>query len=294
MVSSSHFHFRPELLHAIELIEFHCRRRLPSSFIGNHESSYRGSGMMFKEFRPYEMGDDPRHISWTTTARTGKPTLKLYEEEREISVFILVDTSGSSLFGSGSRRKIDMYSEVVALLAMGAIKSNHRVGALFFDHEVRQFIPPTRNKEELLQSLNILLNLDLSNRSSDLRPPLSFCQKALNHRSLVFIVSDFLLPAFKSHLLPLSFKHEVILLQGYDDSERLLSNRGISEICDPETGDFFLLDADSVFFRKSLNSFYANFTNQLEETAHACRADFLPMSVQDDYLQRLVQFFSAR
>jgi len=291
---SGHFHFRPELLHAIDLIEFHCRRRLPSSYIGSHESTYRGSGMQFKEFRPYEMGDDPRHISWTTTAKTGKPTLKLYEEEREINVFLLVDTSGSSLFGSGARRKIDMYSEVAALLAMGSIKSNYRIGFLFFDNEVRNFMPPTRNKEEILQSLNSLLNLDLSNKTSDLTQPLAFCHKILNHRSLVFIISDFLLPSFKNQLLPLSSKHEVILLQGYDDSERLLSNRGISEICDPESGEFFLLDAESPFFRQSLTSFYARFTNQLEETARVCQADFLPLSVQDDYLQRLVHFFSAR
>ena len=291
---TGHFHFRPELLHAIELIEFHCRRRLPSSYIGSHESTYRGSGMQFKEFRPYEMGDDPRHISWTTTAKTGKPTLKLYEEEREINVFILVDTSGSSLFGSGARRKIDMYSEVVALLAMGALKSNYRIGFLFFDHKVRKFIPPTRNKEEILRSLNMLLNLDLSNKTSDLAEPLTFCQKVLNHRCLVFIVSDFLLPSFRNQLLPLSSKHEVILLQGYDDSERLLSSRGISEICDPESGEFFLLDADSPHFRKSLNTFYATFTKQLEDTASVCQADFLPLSVQDDYLQRLVHFFNGR
>lgn len=289
-----HFHFRPELLHAIDLIEFHCRRKLPSSYIGNHESSFRGSGMQFKEFRPYEQGDDPRHISWATTAKTGKPILKLYEEEREINVFILVDISGSSLFGSGSRRKIDMYSEVVALLALGAIKFNHRVGVLFFDQKVQTFIPPTRKKEALLQSLNDLLKRDLSNQSSDLRPSLSFCNQVLTHRSLVFIVSDFLLPPFKNELLPLCSKHEVVLLQGYDDSERLISNRGISEICDPESGEFFLLDAESAFFRKSLISFYSNFTNQLEDTASACRADFLPLSVQDDYLQRLVHFFSAR
>lgn len=290
----SHFHFRSELLRAIDLIEFHCRRRLPSSYIGSHDSTYRGSGMQFKEFRPYEMGDEPRHISWTATAKTGKPTLKLYEEEREINVFVLVDTSGSTLFGSGIKRKIDMYSEVIALISMGAIKSNHRVGTLFFDHEVRHYIPPTRNKDEILQSLNYLLNLDLLNRTSDLRPSLNMCNKLLKHKSLVFIISDFLLPPFKNELLPLSTKHEIILLQGYDDSERLLSGRGISEVCDPESGEFYLLDAESDFFRKSLTSFYNGFNNQLEETAGVCRADFLPVSVQDDYLQRMVHFFSAR
>lgn len=290
----SHFHFRTELLHAIDLIQFHCRRRLPSSYIGSHQSNYRGSGMQFKEFRPYELGDDPRHISWTTTAKTGKPILKLYEEEREINVFILVDTSGSSLFGSGRRRKIDMYSELVALLAMGAIKSNYRVGLLFFDHEVRHYVPFSRNKEVVLQSLTSLSNWDLNKRSSDLRPSLSFCDTILNHKSLVFIISDFLLPPFREELLPVGLKHELVLLQGYDDSERLLSSRGISEICDPESGEFFLLDSESVFFRKSLTSFYTLFTGQLEETARACQADFLPMSVQDDYLQRLVQFFGAR
>lgn len=288
------FHFRPELLHAIELLEFHSRKRLASSYIGNDESPYRGSGMQFKEFRQYEFGDDIRHISWTTTARTGKTQLKLYEEEREINVFMLVDTSGSSLFGSSQRKKIDMYAEVMALLGMASLKENFRFGALFFDTKVREYIPPTRNKDEILSTLNHLINLDLEKKQSDIRPALQFCSQLLKHRTLVVVLSDFLLEPFTSELVSLGTKHELILLQGYDDSERLLSSRGVYEICDPESGDFYLLDSESAVFRKTLSGYYARFTGQLEQLARTCQADFLPLSVQDDYLQRLIYFLGGR
>jgi len=288
------FHFRSELLHAVDQIELCSRRKLASPYIGNDESPFRGTGMQFKEFRHYEMGDDVRHISWLTTAKTGTPTLKLYEEERELNIFLLVDTSGSSLFGSGKQRKIDMYAELIALLGLGAIKSNNNFGVLFFDQEVKQFIPPTRSKEQVLNSISFLQNLNLEKRQSDIRPALQYCFRALHNKSLLVIISDFLMPSFSNELLPLGQKHELILLQGFDDSERLLSNRGVTEICDPESGAFYLLDSESSQFRKTLTHYYSIFTSQLEETARNCRADFLPLSVQDDYLQRLVHFFSER
>ncbi|NBX93693.1 MAG: DUF58 domain-containing protein [Proteobacteria bacterium] len=290
----AHFHFRPSLLHAVEQIDLFSRRRLASPYVGTAESPFRGTGMQFKEFRQYEPGDDVRHISWTTTAKTGKPILKVYEEEREITVILLVDASGSSLFGSGALRKVDMYAEVIALLGMGALKCNHNVGLLFFDQEVKRFFPPSRSKEQVLTSINFLLNLDLDKRPSDIRPALSFCQKALKEKCLVLILSDFLMTSFSLELSPLGRHHELILLQGYDDSERLISSKGVTEICDPESGDFYLLDSESLFFRKTLAQYYSTFTNQLEQTARECRADFLPLSVQDDYLQRLVHFFGQR
>lgn len=290
----SPFHFRPELLHAVDQIEVCSRRRLASPYIGNEESSIRGTGMQFKEFRNYEIGDDVRHISWLTTAKTGTPTLKLYEEERELNIFLLVDISGSSLFGSGKQRKVDMYAELIALLGLGAIKANNNFGVLFFDQEVRKFIPPTRSKEQVLNSIHYLLELDLEKRQSDVRSALQYCFRALHHKSLLVVLSDFLMPPFSNELLPLGQKHELVLLQGFDDSERLLSNRGVTEICDPESGAFYLLDSESPQFRKTLALYYSNFTSQLQDTARNCRADFLPLSVQDDYLQRMVHFFGER
>lgn len=291
---NTQFHFRPELIHAIDLLELKPKQRLASPFVGEHESHSRGAGMHFKEFRPYEFGDDIRHISWSTTARTGKPTLKVYDEEREIHVFIVVDISGSSLFGSGERRKIDMYSEVVALIAMSALKYNYRFGSVFTDSEVQSFSPPTRKKEEILSGVNQLQTLNLQKRQSDLRPALQLCNRLLKHKTLLIILSDFILPPFQAELHALSTRHEIILMQGYDDSERFLSSKGISEICDPETGQFFVMDSESPFCRRAVQSYYATFLQNLEKVAQQCRADFLPLSVQDDYLQRVVHFFNER
>jgi len=291
---NSTFHFRPELLHAVDSLRLSSRTKLSSSYIGTNESPHRGSGMQFKEFRQYEFGDDVRHISWTTTAKAGKPMLKLYEEEREINVLLLLDTSGSSLFGSKRQRKIDMYSEVLALLGLASLQSGFRFGSLFFDSEVRHFARPSRKKEELIASLNELLSLDLHKRTSDLRPALQYCFRALSHRTLIVVLSDFLLPPFREDLKVLALKHEITLLQGFDDSERMLSNRGVTEICDPETSDFYLLDFESPACRQAISKFYAGFTEQLEQISRECHADFLPVSVQDDYLQRLVYFFNKR
>lgn len=288
------FHFRTELLHAIDLLELRPRTRLASTYVGNNDSSYRGSGMQFKEFRPYEFGDDIRHISWNTTAKTGKATLKVYDEEREINIFMVVDISGSSLFGSGTRRKIDMYAEVVALTGMSAIKNNYRFGTLFVDQQVRHVALPTRKKDEVLSSIHQLVTLNLQKRQSDLRPALQLCDKILKHRTLLIVLSDFIVPPFAVELQALCNRHEIVLLQGYDDSERFLSSKGISEICDPETGDFFLMDSESAYCRKAVQSYYTRFLQTLEHVAQQCRADFLPLSVQDDYLQRMVHFFSGR
>ena len=288
------FHFRPELLHAVDSLHFASKRKLSSSFVGTNESPHRGAGMQFKEFRQYEFGDDVRHISWTTTAKTGKPMLKLYEEEREINVLLILDTSGSSLFGSKDQRKIDMYSEVLALLGLSSLQAGFRFGSLFFDSEVHSYKPPSRKKEEILFSLNHLISLDLHKRTSDLRPAIQFCLRALKHRSLIVVLSDFLLPPFQDEIKALALKHEIIFLQGFDDSERMLASRGVAEICDPETSHFFLLDFESSACRKAVSQFYAGFTEQLENISRECHADFLPLSVQDDYLQRLVTFFNRR
>lgn len=291
---TSPFLSRPEVLYAIDRLNLRTKRKLSALFVGDNESRQKGSGIQFSEFRPYEWGDDTRHISWTTSAKTGKIVLKSYEEEKELNISIVVDVSGSSLFGSSKKRKVDMYAEVAAVLGMSALKHGFRVGCLFFDQDVRQVLPPTRKKEDFLQLISQLPEMDLLEHQSALPPALSFLFSNLKHRSLIVILSDFLLAPFQSELQQLSLKHDIILLRGYDDAEHALTSRGIFEICDPESGQFYLLDSESSKSRNALHLFYAQFSKQLETIAHKCRADLLPLSIQDDYLQRLVVFFDHR
>lgn len=290
----SPFLSRPDILHAIDRLDLRARKKLSALFTGDNESRQRGSGIQFSDFRPYEWGDDTRHISWTTSAKTGKIVLKSYEEEKELNLCLAVDISGSSLFGSSKKRKIDMYSEVSAVLGLSAFKHGFRVGCLFFDEKVQQYLPPTRKKEDFLQLINTLPRLDILEHQSSLPPALSFLFSNLKHKSLVVILSDFLLASFQQELQQLSVKHEIILLRGYDDAEHALTTKGVFEICDPESGHFFLLDSESSKSRQALQLFYTGFSKQLETIAHKCRADLLPLSTQDDYLQRLVVFFDHR
>jgi len=290
----SHFLSRTELLTVIDCLNLKTKKKLSALFMGDNESRLKGSGIQFSDFRPYEWGDDIRHISWSTTAKTGKVILKSYEEEKELNLYLLIDISGSSLFGSSKRRKIDMYCEVSFVLGMAALKHGFRVGLVLFDREVKKTLPLTRRKEDFLRSLQPVSELDLLEHQSDLQPALTFLDKDLKQRSLLVILSDFLMAPFRNELLKLSRKHDIILLRGYDDAEQAIAARGIVEICDPESGDFFLFDTESPQSRKALHHFYASFSNQLETIANDCQADLLPLSVQDDYLQRLVVYFDHR
>lgn len=289
-----HFLSRPALLHTIDKIKLKPKKKLSALFVGDNESQKRGAGIQFSDFRPYEWGDDIRHISWTATAKTGKPIIKSYEEEKELNLCLVVDVSGSSLFGSSHKRKLDMYSEVAAVLGMAAIKHGFRVSTILFDQEVKHFSPPSRKKEEFLRLIQELPDLNLFEQKSALKPALSLIDQSLRQKSLIIILSDFLMADFDRELLKVSQKHDVILMRGYDDAEQAITSRGVFEICDPETGSFFLFDTESEKSRFALHEFYSSFSEKLKQIAINCNADLLPLSVQDDYLQRLVVFFDHR
>lgn len=283
-----------KVLQAVQELEIRTRRNISSLLTGNYRSAFRGSGMQFKEFRHYEPGDDIRHMSWPITARTGRATIKVFEEERELDVTCLVDCSGSSLFGSKSKRKVDMYAELMALIGLAALKSGDNVGFLFFDDKPRRFFPPKRARSQVLAAISYLLSQPLRGNQSDVSSAISYAANTLSNRSLVLILSDFLTPPFTQALQQLATRHEVILLHGYDDAERGLGIAGVYEACDPETGECFPLDGNSKEIKKTLNEFQSQLTQSLEKSAEISRSDYLMLSTDDDYLQRLVRFFRRR
>jgi uncharacterized protein (DUF58 family) len=286
--------FSEKLLRAVAELEIRSRRNIASLLSGEYRSSFRGSGMQFKEFRHYEAGDDIRHMSWTVTARTGKATVKLYEEERELDVVLLVDVSGSSLFGSRGKRKIDMYAEIAATIGLAAVKSGDSLGMLLFHREPVLFLPPRRTRDHVRVALTHLLAQPLRGSGSDLRSTLMYALKILKNRSLVILVSDFLVPTFHEELRALGKKHELILLHCYDDAERGSGIQGVHEVCDPETGEFLVLDANSKHTREALANYQRQLSSELETVGRQAKADYLPLSVTEDYLTRLVEFFKRR
>jgi len=286
--------FTPELLKKVAELRIHTRRGITSLLSGNYRSSFRGSGMQFKEFRHYEPGDDIRHMSWQVTARTGRPTLKTFEEERELNVLLMVDVSGSSLLGSTQKRKIDMYAELVALLGLAAVKSGDNVGLLLFDDKPGLYWRPHRSRNQILNLVSNVLDQKLTGKKSDIRSALAYAQNVLKNRSLIIIVSDFLVPPFEVELVATSRRNEIILLHCTDDAERGKVESGVYEVWDPETRQFHLLDGNSRKVREEFSKYYENFTEELKQVCQRTKSDLLSLSVEDDYLQKLVHFFKYR
>lgn len=250
--------------------------------------------MQFKEFRPYEPGDDIRHMSWQVTARTGRSTLKTYEEERELNVILVVDVSGSSLFGSSGKRKIDVYAELVALLGFATIQSGDKMGCLPFHNTALNFLPPRGSRRQVLHAITMLLAQPLKGAQSDLNPALRSLRSTLKTKSLLIILSDFLMPDFEWEIRAIARRHEVILLHVFDDGERGQLQRGIFEVWDPETGNYYLLDSHSTDARNAFARFHMQLSHKLELMSQNLHMDYLPLSLEDDYLQRLVHFFERR
>jgi len=286
--------FRKELLQAVALLEIRARRDVTSLLSGDYRSAFRGSGMQFKEFRQYEEGDDIRHMAWTVTARTGHATVKVYEEERELDVMLMVDVSGSSLFGMGKKRKLDMYAELIALIGLAAVKSGDKVGIMLFNDSATFYLPPKRTRSQVLVALTHLLSQPMQKQKSDLRPALRYARNVLRNRSIIVIISDFLLPSFDDEFRVLTQRNEVVLLHCYDDAERGMGLEGVYEICDPETGEFLLLDGNSRHLKQQLTKEHMDLSDRLESLSKGMNADYLCLSVEDDYLQRLVHFFRQR
>lgn len=286
--------FSRDVIEKVAQLNLQARRRVSALLGGDYRSAFRGSGMQFKEFRHYAPGDDIRHMSWPVTARTGRATLKVFEEERELQVCLLVDVSGSSLFGSSGRRKVDMYAELVALLGLAAVKSRDNVSVLFFNDKPGEYIPPRNTQTHVLRAVTSLLGHPLQGCRSDLRPALSYALNLLKQRGLVIIISDFLVPEFSTELAAAGRRHELVLLHCFDDAERGSGLDGVFEAWDPESGGYYLLDAATPALRRELARAHVLQQSDLEETCRRCRADLLNLSVQDDYLQRLVQFFRRR
>ena len=250
--------------------------------------------MQFKDFRPYQFGDDIRHMSWLVTARTGHPTLKTFEEDRELNLILMVDVSGSSLFGISQTRKIEMYQELLALFGLAASKNNDNFGVLLFNHQPVQFIPPRKSRSHVFLALNQLASQKLEGMKSDLRPALKYLSHIVKTPSLIFIVSDFISPHFNEELKVLTKKHEAILIHCFDDAEKGSLLKGVYEGRDPETGETYLIDGSSAKLRSDLLNQFMQKTQYLEQLARDTKSDYLRLSIQDDYLQRVVRHFNDR
>ena len=285
-----------EILKKVRQIEIRTKNIVNDFFGGDYHSNFKGRGMTFSEVREYVPGDDVRSIDWNVTARTGKPHLKIFEEERELSVLILIDVSSSGVFGSKKNLKIDLGVEIAAMLSFSAIKNNDKVGLALFSDKIEKYIPPKKGKKHVLRLITDIVNHDFenSNKRTSIKTAIDFANKISKRKSVIFLISDFIDDNFWNELKFLNFKHDVIGLQIYDSYERNFPNLGIINIHDSETGENTWIDTTS---KKIRDKFQKNSIKKLNSFSKKCKNigfDLIQISTDDDYIKFLMQFFRSR
>ena len=285
-----------EILKKVRQIEIRTKNIVNDFFGGDYHSNFKGRGMTFSEVREYVPGDDVRSIDWNVTARTGKPHLKIFEEERELSVLILIDVSSSGVFGSKKNLKIDLGVEIAAMLSFSAIKNNDKVGLALFSDKIEKYIPPKKGKKHVLRLITDIVNHDFenNNKRTSIKTAIDFANKISKRKSVIFLISDFIDDNFWNELKFLNFKHDVIGLQIYDAYERNFPNLGIINIHDSETGENTWIDTTS---KKIRDKFQKNSIEKLNSFSKKCKNigfDLIQISTDDDYIKFLMQFFRSR
>ena len=291
-----------ELLQRVRRLEIKTRQLSKSMVAGGYHSAFKGKGMSFSEVREYVIGDDVRSIDWNVSARTRDPHVKVFEEERELSVMLVVDVSASTLFGTAAssdgraQLKQEWIAEIAAVLAFSAISNQDKVGALLFTEEVERFIPPRKGKNHVLRIIRELLAPEVSHHGTNLEDAIRHLTNFLKKESIVFVISDFQQdPASYQHALNLANrKHDVIGIHVFDPMEQELPAVGLMKARDPETGQIVVIDTNQASFRES----HAHaFTQRLTDTREAFRksgATFTSISTSSEYLKALMNMFASR
>ena len=285
-----------EILKKVRQIEIRTKNVVNDFFGGDYHSNFKGRGMTFSEVREYVPGDDVRSIDWNVTARTGKPHIKIFEEERELSVLILIDVSSSGVFGSKKDLKIDLGVEIAAMLSFSAIKNNDKVGLALFSDKIEKYIPPKKGKKHVLRLITDIVNHDFenSNKRTSIKTAIDFANKISKRKSVIFLISDFIDDNFWNELKFLNFKHDVVGLQIYDSYESNFPNVGLINIHDSETGENTWIDTTS---KKNRDKFQKNSNEKLDKFSKKCKNigfDLLQINTDDDYIKFLMQFFRSR
>lgn len=283
-----------ELLKKVRKIEIKTRKISQNIFAGEYHSAFKGRGMTFSEVREYQYGDDIRDIDWNVTARFGKPFIKVYEEERELTVMLLVDVSGSLHFGSNTNYKKDIITEISATLAFSTIQNNDKVGAIFFSDKIEKFIPPKKGKKHVLQIIRELLIFEPQSNKTDISNALRYFTNAIKKSSTAFIISDFMDDDFKHNLTIANRKHDISALQVYDKRETELADVGIIKLKDAETGERMLVDTSDKRTQKMYKSRWNENQLELLKIFKRCGVNYEAMNTDEDYVKTLLKLFRLR
>lgn len=283
-----------ELLKKVRRIEIKTRRLSSNLFSGEYHSSFKGRGMAFSEVRKYQAGDDIRAIDWNVTARLNEAHIKIYEEERELTLMLLIDVSGSGLFGSQEHFKREMAAEIAATLAFSAIQNNDKVGVIFFSDRVEKFIPPGKGRTHTLRIIREMLELEPESRQTKISEALRFFSSFQKRRAIAFVISDFQDQQYRQPLKVMSQRHDVTGIRLQDRREWDLPDLGIIPLEDPETGQVHWVDTSSQKLRQAQKQRQDSYRQYFEESFRRSGAGSLSVETGKSYVQKLLTYFQQR
>jgi uncharacterized protein (DUF58 family) len=283
-----------DLLKKVRRIEIKAKGLTRHIFAGEYHSAFKGRGIAFSEVREYQYGDDIRSIDWNVTARFNHPYIKVFEEERELTVMLLVDVSGSGSFGTTINFKRDVMTEVAAVLSFSAIFNNDKIGVIFFSDRIEKFITPQKGRKHILRIIRELLDFNPESHKTDLDVPLRFLTNAIKKRCTAFILSDFIAPDFEEALRIASNKHDIAAIKVYDPVETSIPDIGLINVSDSETGEEKWIDTSLKSSRKIYSQWWEEHTGNIMNVFKKCGVDTAWISTGEDYVKPLINLFEQR
>ena len=284
-----------ELIKKVRKIEIKTRGLSQNIFAGEYHSAFKGRGMMFSEVRAYQYGDDIRDIDWNVTARQNHPYVKVYEEERELTVMLLVDVSASRNFGAEGMEKRDMIAEIAATIAFSAIQNNDKIGAIFFSNKVEKFIAPKKGRKHILFLIRELLEFTPQNKGTDIAAAVRYFSDALKRRCTMFLISDFIDESdYRTPLNVAMSRHDVMAIQVYDKRDSEMPDVGLMRVLDLETGATRWIDTGSSATRRAYNKWWYDRQQKMVTTLRSSRVDYTSVATDEDYVRALMGLFKNR
>lgn len=283
-----------ELIKKVRKLEIKTRGLSKQIFSGEYHSAFKGRGMAFSEVREYQPGDEIRTIDWNVTARTRVPHIKVFEEERELIMMLIIDISASENFGTFESQKKEVITELSAVLSFSALQNNDKIGLILFSDKVEKYIPPKKGKSHVLRIIRELIEFKPENKGTNISEALKYFNNVTKKRSIAFVISDFIDMNFEDSLKIASKKHDTIAVQIYDEAETKIQNIGLIKVRNPETNEYMLFDTGSKDNRKLYSSWWDNKINSISNSFKKSKVDFINIKTNESYITPLQKFFKKR
>lgn len=282
------------LLKKVRKIEIKTRRLSDHIFGGEYHSTFKGRGMTFSEVRQYQFGDDVRNIDWNVTARYNEPFVKVFEEERELTMMLMVDVSGSELFGTQEQFKNEVVTEIAATLAFSATQNNDKIGLILFSDKVELYIPPKKGRSHVLRIIRELIEFEPESKQTNIAEALKFLSNVMKKKAIVFVMSDFIADDYHQTMKIVSGKHDVTGIRVYDKREEEIPNLGMVQMQDEETGELMLVNTTSKKVRLNYGKFYKEKVDYFKDSFTKSGAGSIDCRVDESYVKKLLGYFKRR